>query len=306
MQDHLEAEPQRFSAESLAADERVLLASRRIGPPIALGEAFFAAYPVVVGRRGVRSMVLGLFVLSILGWTRPLSIWAMSVGTSPVTVTTAAAASIGVSSRRNLSPCKVRCRFLLNSWAMASEFSIYTDESDRRGDYFSNFYGGVLVRSRDLAASIDQLNATKHDNNLFGEIKWQKVTANYLSKYIAIMDTFFNLIEADRAKVRIMFTNNQYVPQGLSSDQRKSEYHLLYYQFLKHSFGLPHAVHSGDTASPIRIRLNLDQMPASHEESARFKAYLVGLNNNPQMRAAGVTFDPQQIAEVDSHDHVLL
>ena len=45
---------------------------------------------------------MGLFVLSILpkailGWTGPLSIWAMGAGASPVTVTTAAAAAnVGV------------------------------------------------------------------------------------------------------------------------------------------------------------------------------------------------------------------
>ena len=98
LQDHLESELTRIPAEGLAADERVLLASRRIGSPHDLGEAFFAADPVAIWRRRVLWMVTGLFVLSILprailGWTGPLSIWAMSAGASPVTVTTAAAAA---------------------------------------------------------------------------------------------------------------------------------------------------------------------------------------------------------------------
>ena len=102
LQDHLQSELTRLPAEGLTADERVLLASRRIGSPRDLGKAFFDADPVVVWRRRVLWMVLGLFVLSILprailGWTGPLSIWAMSAGASPVTVTTAAAAAnVGV------------------------------------------------------------------------------------------------------------------------------------------------------------------------------------------------------------------
>ncbi|NQT39276.1 MAG: hypothetical protein HQ581_17390, partial [Planctomycetes bacterium] len=71
---------------------------------------------------------------------------------------------------------------------MATELVIYTDESDKEGEYFSNFYGGVLVRSRDLATVIAQLEVCKHQQNLFREIKWRKVTANYLGKYVAVMD----------------------------------------------------------------------------------------------------------------------
>lgn len=59
------------------------------------------------------------------------------------------------------------------------EYVIYTDESDREGSYFSNFYGGVLVRSTHLADVIQRLEDCKAAENLFGEIKWQKVTGNY-------------------------------------------------------------------------------------------------------------------------------
>lgn len=187
---------------------------------------------------------------------------------------------------------------------MSTELVIYTDESDKDGEFFSNFYGGVLVRSVDLAAVIQRMEAVKVQQNLFGEIKWQKVTENYLTKYIAVMDGFFDVIAADLAKVRIMFTSNQYVPQGLTNEQRQTEYHRLYYQFIKHAFGLQHC--TAEHPGPVRIRLNLDQMPTSGEETAQFKSFVVGLNQNPEMRRADVHFDVQQIAEVESHDHVLL
>ena len=184
------------------------------------------------------------------------------------------------------------------------EFVIYTDESDREGDYFSNFYGGVLVRSPDLAPVIQRLQLCKESQNLFGEIKWQKVTQNYLGKYVAVMDAFFDEIAADRAKVRIMFTNNQYIPEGLSAEQRQTEYHRLYYQFIKHSFGLTYSTEG--LSPPVRVRLNIDQMPTSREETALFKGFIAGLNQNRQIRDAGIEFDTEQMAEVSSHDHVLL
>ena len=187
---------------------------------------------------------------------------------------------------------------------MANELVIYTDESDKEGEFFSNFYGGVLVRSTDLAETIHRLEDAKTGQNLFGEIKWQKVTENYLEKYIAVMDEFFDLATNDIVKIRVMFTNNQYVPQGLTNEQRKTEYHRLYYQFIKHAFGLSHA--TSEVAPPVQVRLNIDQMPTSNEEPAQFKSFVVGLNRNPEMQRAGIRFDERQIAEVSSHDHVLL
>ena len=187
---------------------------------------------------------------------------------------------------------------------MPTELVIYTDESDKQGEYFSNFYGGVLVRSKDLARVIAQLEACKQQQNLFQEIKWGKVTENYLAKYVAMMDAFFDIVAAGAAKVRIMFTNNQFIPQGLTSEQRQTEYHRLYYQFVKHAFGLRHC--SAELRPPIRVRLNLDQMPTNNEATAQFKSYVAGLNRNPALVRAGVRFDAQQIAEVNSRDHVLL
>lgn len=48
------------------------------------------------------------------------------------------------------------------------------------------------------------------------------------------MDGFFDDLTAGRAKIRVMFTQNQFLPTGLRPEQRRAEYHLLYYQFIKH------------------------------------------------------------------------
>ena len=109
------------------------------------------------------------------------------------------------------------------------EFRIYCDESVKDGKFFSNFYGGVLVRSRDLRRVERAINTVCEEHHFNTEIKWQKVTANYLQKYIALMDTFFDLMEADLVKVRIMFTQNANRPLNLSDEQLQNEYFILYY-----------------------------------------------------------------------------
>lgn len=54
---------------------------------------------------------------------------------------------------------------------MSREYIIYVDESVSRGKYYSNFYGGLLVRSADLNRVVDALNEEKEQQNIFGELK---------------------------------------------------------------------------------------------------------------------------------------
>ncbi len=180
---------------------------------------------------------------------------------------------------------------------------IYTDESEKRGRFYSNFYGGVLVRSPDLQGVIARLEQCKARLNLHHEAKWQRVTESYLEKYMGLMDAFFDEIAAGRVKVRVMFIQNQFIPTGLTPDQVRAEYYLLYYQFIKHAFGLRYA---GIPGQGILVRLNMDQLPNNREQNSQFKAYLLGLNQNPNFRNARIRFQADQIAEVDSRDHVLL
>lgn len=186
---------------------------------------------------------------------------------------------------------------------MALEYVVYADESVAAGKYFSNFYGGCLVESPHLRDVERVLNEKKAALHLFSEIKWQKVTAQYLAKYVELIDVFFDLLADGRVKMRVMFTQNRNVPTTLTAEQREHSYFLLYYQFLKHAFGLAHAEHEAPT---VRVRLYLDELPDTREKRARFRAYLSALTSFPQFRAAGIIVDEQQIAEVRSHDHVLL
>jgi hypothetical protein len=186
---------------------------------------------------------------------------------------------------------------------MSKEYVIYCNESTDRGSYYSNFYGGALVRSADLELVTKTLATAKAAKNFFGEVKWDKVTANYLDKYKALIDVFFDLVSVDKVKVRIMFTQNAFRPVKLSKEQVENGYFILYYQFLKHAFGLRY---SNEGQPKIRLRLLLDQLPATKENVAKFKAYVRALELSNQFREAKIFLTDQDISDVKSHDHDVL
>lgn len=186
---------------------------------------------------------------------------------------------------------------------MSREFIIYTDESDRGGKYFANFYGGALIRSAHLKEVNRLLAEAAASAGLGAEIKWQKVTGGYVDRYEKVMDAFFRFVAEDHIKVRVMFTHNRFVPTGLSQHHREHAYHLLYYQFIKHAFGLQFANPGG---KPVRLRVYLDKLPDKNEKNAAFKNFLAALERSREFRRGNIVVPEDQIAEVRSHDHIVL
>jgi hypothetical protein len=186
---------------------------------------------------------------------------------------------------------------------MPREYVIYTDESVKTGPFFGNFYGGVLLRSSD----VDHVNATLRvaatRAGFDGEVKWQKVTSQYLDRYSALMGTFFDLIRDRRLKVRIMFTQTRNVAVDLQAYHRNHAYHLLYFQFLKHAFGLRYCNPGG---RPIRLRLYMDQLPDTADKNALLIAFLAGLADSVEFKESQILVPRDQIAEVDSRKHIVL
>jgi len=180
---------------------------------------------------------------------------------------------------------------------------IYTDESVSRGAFYSNFYGGVLVRSTDLDRLRKELEEIKSEVGFGGEVKWSKVTGPFLPRYRALMDAFFDRVEKDQIKVRVMFTQNVHVPLYLERYHREHAYHLLYYQFLKHALGLQYSDHG---KRHVFVRIYLDQMPGTKEKKARFRGFVASLEKSSAFRKARIRIRQEDIAEVDSRDHVLL
>ena len=183
------------------------------------------------------------------------------------------------------------------------EYIIYSDESISRGEYFSDFFGGVLVRSRDIYEVTTAIEAKKQELNLLGEIKWVKVSVNYLEKYKEMMDLFFSFIKQDKLKLRIMFRDTNQVPSNLDHDHIANRYKLLYYQFIKHSFGLIH--HCDNPKEDTYLKLYFDKLPISTEENDAFKAHIGFMQNLRAFKKARIKIRPDDIAEIDSKKHNL-
>lgn len=181
------------------------------------------------------------------------------------------------------------------------EYIIYSDESVSQGELFSDFFGGALVTNRDFNEVNAALEARKCELNLMGEIKWTKVSVNYLEKYKQMMDLFFSFIKQNKVKLRIMFQESGHSYSPLHQDQIVNRYHLLYYQFIKHAFGLVY--HDGPVGETVYLKLYFDKMPVSIQENDAFKAHIAYLQNLWQFRKARIVIRPDDIAEIDSHKH---
>ena len=200
-----------------------------------------------------------------------------------------------VSSRTYLYSCSI-------SLMQDKEFIIFCDESLSKGQYYSNFYGGLIVGSSKYEVLNTTLNKKKEELNLLMEVKWEKVTANYLSKYQELIRTFFSLVARGDIRVRIMFRQNANKPTGLTADQLNGTYFRLYYQFIKNAFGLRYCPQETE---PRGLRLYFDEFPTTKEAAAQFKGFIEALGQNTEIQAAGFVIEKQNIAEIRSHDHVL-
>lgn len=177
-------------------------------------------------------------------------------------------------------------------------YYIWCDESDNEGVFYSNFYGGILIRSIDLPHVLHRLEAKIHELNIDREeIKWQKVNKHFFTPYKQLVDLIFDLLEDDLIKIRIFFRHNQYVPKYLNRQQMNEEYTLLYYQFLKHAFGFEF---SNPTGRTINLNIALDEMPIDQQQKQKFKSYLVHLSDNEKYKDAKIRIKPENVYEVNS------
>jgi hypothetical protein len=187
---------------------------------------------------------------------------------------------------------------------MEREYIILCDESDQKGLFFSNFFGGVIVGGSVWQSVSKRLETAKAKAGIESEVKWSKVSPHDVDRYEPLIQEFFDLIAEGMVRMRVMFRQNIHQPVNLTQDHLKNEYFILYYQFLKHGFGLSHMP---PHPSGVRLRFYLDQLPdQSKEKLAQFRGYISGLSSNPHIRRAGLSIGKEDITQVDSKDHILL
>jgi hypothetical protein len=187
---------------------------------------------------------------------------------------------------------------------MEKEYVIFCDESDQRGAYFSSFYGGVIVGGSVINQVSARLNAAKTAAGIQSEVKWSKVGPRELVSYKPLIQEFFQVMEERDLRMRLMFRQNMHEATNLTREDHANAYFKLYYQFLKHGFGLQYMP---THPKGVRLRFYLDQLPdQSREKKAQFRGYVAGLAQNSRLRKAGLSFAEEDIAEVNSKQHILL
>lgn len=190
-----------------------------------------------------------------------------------------------------------------NAWLDEREWILFCDESVGKGEYFSNFYGGALVKASQYERITRKLKTGIKDLGISGEIKWSKTTESRRKAYLALVTSLFSEVRSDNVKIRIMFTHDYHVPVGLTNEQRANEYFILYYQFIKHAFGF-HSLPARDSNTWLRIYF--DQFPDTKAKIAAFREYIFRLQSSEGFAVPGIQIRREDIAEVRSHDHPIL
>ena len=74
-----------------------------------------------------------------------------------------------------------------------------------------------------------------------------------------------------------MFRQNALVPQELTKEQQKKEYFLLYYQFIKHAFGIDYC--NLKEKDQVILKLYFDKLPDTKKKNKEFKGHIYALND---------------------------
>ena len=95
------------------------------------------------------------------------------------------------------------------------------------------------------------------------EIKWSRLNARYFSDYKKLIDTFFDFWqEHDELKYRQLFLDRKYEYTGNGNE--KDILFMVYYQFLKHSFGFDSEYFKALEVDSLLFKL--DDYPDKHRK----------------------------------------
>ena len=89
-------------------------------------------------------------------------------------------------------------------------------------------------------------------------------------------------------------------------NQKKQElngFYLLYYQFIKHAFGLEYC---NPEDGKVYLRTYFDKLPNTREQNELFKQYIYNLQTLEEFTGANIHIRREDITDVDSKKHVIL
>ena len=122
------------------------------------------------------------------------------------------------------------------------QYQVLADEGWTHAETPPNRYHHFFVSLFAPSDTISQLEQKLKECNAHfthqhkNEIKWSKLNARFFSDYKKLIDTFFDFWQVhDELKYRQLFMDRKY--EYIGSGNSKDKLFMIYYQFLKHSFG---------------------------------------------------------------------
>jgi hypothetical protein len=79
-------------------------------------------------------------------------------------------------------------------------YIIYCDESDDKGQFYSNFYGGAILATSDGGDIEKELIKAKGEGFEHSEFKWTKITPHNEKRYTDFIGKIFDLLEQKKTK----------------------------------------------------------------------------------------------------------
>ena len=149
---------------------------------------------------------------------------------------------------------------------MPKLLEIYADEAWTQQDplyRYHCFFGGIMAPPETMVDLENGIRKLKKEYKFRKEIKWTRTSPQTETFFIELIGLFkrFMLAESTNLKYRQLFLDRSISYRGEPETTLKSQY-KVYYQFIKHSFGLLYA------DIPIHLIINLDTH-SSHMHKAR-------------------------------------
>ena len=128
-----------------------------------------------------------------------------------------------------------------------AKYQIFADEAWTHGtpppNRYHCFFGGILGSESDVDRLQTELTKIKMRNGITQEVKWSNVSPENVTYYRELIDCFkYHILNHD-IKYRQMFRDRAYHPVHDPAQPPQTELDvqfLIYYQYLKHSFGCKH------------------------------------------------------------------
>jgi hypothetical protein len=152
------------------------------------------------------------------------------------------------------------------------KYQIFADEAWTHGGNplrrYWCFLGGVFGLQPDLDRFDSELRKIIRHHGIQSEVKWSNLRANNLACFKDLADCLFHNLANDNLKYRQTFLDrrNVWIPsRGEIPLSDLEVQYRIYYQFLKHAFGLRHL--PNPSGSPVKIQVNLDDHSSKTEKA---------------------------------------